>query len=203
MTKYTRNRGYPYPASERETGNGGLHSELFARAVAQDLDAVDAAWAAELQKPSASMTRSADLSAYFNNNQDIPVPYDTLEHASTGFGLTASVGSGSFFVPSGGAGWYFFSASMRTVASGTITANCRHRMSIVRQGNQFGQFQTIESRFAETYQATGVEIYNALECVMHVDPGDTVIVNYFHNNASAMTFRSSISRFSGSLIMAG
>lgn len=203
MTSYTRHRGYPYPSTDREMGNGAVHSEELARAVARDLDVVDADWAAELQKPTSILTRSADISAYFNANQELSVPYDTVEHASTGVGLTASPGSGSFFVPAGAAGWYHFMASLRTIASGTVTAAARHRLAIVRQGNLFNTFQTIESRPVETYQATGQEVYNTVECVMHVDPGDSVIVTYFHVNASNMTMRSAMSRFSGSLIFAG
>lgn len=199
--KYTSSRGYPYPASERETGNGGLHSELLARAVARDLDVVDAAWAAELQRPSATLTRSTDSAGYFNANQDLWVPLDTLEHASADTRLVASTGAGAFSVTA--PGWLHFSASLHTVASGTVTAGARHRMAIIRLGNLYGTFQTKETRYCETYQTTGSEVYNSVEGVMHVDVGDTVQLNYFHANASTMTLRAAGTRLSATLIWAG
>lgn len=204
MTSYTRNRGYPYPTSEREAGNGGLHSELLARRVARDLDTVDAAWAGELQKPTAQLTKTGDLVGIFNANQDFIALFDTLEHASTGVGLVVSGGGSTFFLPLGSvAGWYNFSSSLHTVATGTVTAGARHRMSIVRLGNLYGTFQTKEARYCETYQAAGSEVYNSLECVMRVEPGDTVQVNYLHANASSMTLKAAGSRLSGTLIWAG
>lgn len=203
MTDYTRNRRLPFPSSEREVGNGGLHSELFARAVARDLDTVDASWAAELQRPSAQMTRSADVAGYFNSNQTLSVPYDTLEHASTGLGISTSLGSGSFFALAGRQGWYHFSASLHTVASGAVTANVRHRMSIARYGNKFGSFQLKQARYCETYQPAAGEVYNSVEAVLYVEPGDNIYVDYFHLNASSMTLRASGSRFSATLIWAG
>lgn len=202
MTDYTKNRSYPFPSSDRETGNGGLASELLARAVARDLDEVDTDWAAELQRRSAQMTRSADLAAYFASSQTLSVPYDTLEHASTGLGISTSLGSGSFFALAGRGGWYHFSASVHTLASGTVTANARHRMSIARYGAQFNSFQLKQARYCETYQPSGSEIFNSVEAVFHVDPGDTIQVDYFHLNASAMTLRASGSRFSAALIWA-
>jgi hypothetical protein len=203
VTSYTRNRGYPYPSSEREAGNGGLHSELLARKVAQDLDAVDAAWAAELQKPTAQLTLAVDRVDYFPANQDAGAPFDTLEHASTGVGLTASTGSGNFFMAKGAAGWYHFSASLHTAAAGVVTAGARHRMSIVRLGNLYGTFQTKEARYCETYQTASSDVFNSLECVMRVEPGDTIQVNYLHANGSGMTAKGTGCRFSGTLIWTG
>lgn len=203
MTGYTDNRGYPYPSSEREAGNGGLHSELLARAVARDLDPVDAAWAAGVNRDTSTMTRGADLSAYFNSNQVISVPFDTLEHGSTGATLIASVGSGTFIPPKGWAGWYHFSVVVHTVASGTVTANVRHRVGIARMGNLYNTFQDKEVRWCDTFQPPSGDIYNAVEGVMHVEYGDTIEARYYHLNASSMTFKALGSRFGATLIVAG
>lgn len=203
MTGYTDNRGYPYPSSERETGNGGLHSELLARGVARDLDTVDAAWAAGVNRDTSTLTRNADLAAYFNANQVLSIPFDTLEHGSTGATLVASVGSGTFTVPKGWAGWYHFTLAVHTVASGTVTGNARHRVGIARMGNLFSAFQDKEVRWCDTFQPAAGDIYNSVEGVMHVEGGDTIEARYFHQNVSAMTFKALGSRFGATLIVAG
>lgn len=203
MTSYTKYRGYPFPSSEREVGNGGLHSELLARAVARDLDTVDASWAGELQKPTSILTKTGDASGFWTPNFDQFAPFDTLEHASTGVGIRGSTGSGSFSVPASAQGWYHFSLSIHSVASGTVTANSRHRISIQRLGSAFGSFQLKEARYCETYQPASGEIYNTVEGVMYVEANDSVEAHYFHTNASNMTMRATGSRFAATLIKAG
>jgi hypothetical protein len=203
VTSYSRNRRYPSPSSDKELGNGGLASEVFARAVARDLDRVDAGWAAELQHPTATMTLSADQAGYFLASNDQVIPFDTLEHASTGVGLVPQAGAGSFTVVKGGDGFYSFTVAVHTVASGTVTANARHRVSINRNGNLYGAFQTKNVFYAETYQQTGVEIYLALETVARLEYGDTVESHYFHVNASTMTFKASASYFTATRLTQG
>lgn len=202
MTSYSRYRKYPSPTSDRERGAGGPHSEDFARAVARDLDVLDAGYLAVQQRPGSVMVRGADSGAIFISGDTRYIPFDTVESTSPG-GIQPSTGSSSFFVPRGFDGWYNINVTVHTAASGTVTANVRHRVSIVRTGQRYGNTTVLETREHETYQATATEIYMQVEGVMHIQYGDTLEARYFHANASDMILKAVGSRFSATLIAAG
>lgn len=190
MTLYTKNRGYPYPASEREAGNGGLHSELLARAIQRDLDDLDAAWAAELQHSTVNLIMTGDHGGYVANSVDQNVLFDAAEHGSSGLGLNNfGAGQQTLSVARGGDGWYHVTGSLRAGASGTITAASRHSARLRIQEFKFGQAQEVNLDLVDTYQSGSADISITVESILHLSRGQELALAYFHNNASDMIVR--------------
>ena len=190
MTSYTDYRGYPYPASEREPGNGGLHSEQLATAVQRDLDDLDTQWAAEMQHSTVNLILSADRTSLINGDVNQPLLFDTFEHASSGLGLFTFGGMQQLQVARGGNGWYLVTAALRAGASGTITAAARHSLRVRVSGTKFSTGYTVREDLVDTYQSGTADISITIETVMYLAFGQTLGCWYYHTNAgSSMTAR--------------
>lgn len=200
MTEDTRYRRYPIPTSARETGNGGAHSEALARAVAADMDALDAAWAAEAVHATASLTLSADANVG-GSNSETSISLNQVEHQS-GVGIIPSPGSGTFGVPKGVSGWYHIAANIRAGATGAITANARHLLMLKVWSSPYGYFINREIRYTETFQSGSLDVYNALEGMFFLDSTFTVGLYYLHTNVgSTVAVRAASSRFTATRIV--
>jgi hypothetical protein len=202
MTSYTPNRGYPYPSSAREAGNGGLHSELLARAVARDLDTVDAGWAAELQHSTVTLQMTSDHAGY-GANSDQGVFFDGLEHGSSGLGLFQFSGQQTLGVAKGGDGWYDVTGALRAISTGGVTGAARHIATLRKSRFLFGGEDIIDTWSVEAYQAGTAEISITVQAVMHLAFGEELALYYFHTNASGMTLRQAGTNLGATLIFRG
>lgn len=191
MTSYTQNRAYPYPSSEREAARGGTHTEALARAVASDLDVLDAAWAAEQAKLTAILSLSSNQTG-IPANTEFGVSFNSAEKTPPTSLMT--IGS-SVFCKAAGAGWYQVTGCTRAGASGAITANARHRMSLVTYRFQYGNVADIEARYSETYQTGSQDCYNTLDAIMYLDGTRTLEMRYLHSNTgSTVSIKSGMTR---------
>lgn len=191
--KYTDNRGYPYPASAREAGNGGLASEILARAFAADLDELDAGWAGEMQHSAVVLRKNTDQTG-ISANSATTFLMDIQDKKTTGLGLGSSTISLS--VVAGGEGWYHVNATLRSKASGAITAGAQHRLQLREMyTNSDGNLIERRLRYAETFQQGVTDNFNQLNACVYLGLGDQVRVQLFHTNvASTATIVASGSR---------
>lgn len=198
MTSYTRNRGYPYPSSEREAGNGGLHSELLARAVAEDLDGIDAGWAGLLQRPTLVLSIFADQTG-LSNNALYSVFTDVVDK-QVGTALESS-GVG-MRVAKGGDGWYHITGQLHSRAEGAITADAQHRMQLEHIIPQYGNLATYRMYYYESFQSGSLDMYTMGEAVVHLTYGQEIRMRFFHTNTGS-TGRVVVAgtRLTGSLIV--
>lgn len=204
MTSYTDNRGYPFPASEREAGNGGLHSELLAVAVQRDLDDLDTQWAAEMQHSTVNLVLTADRLSLVNGDVNQPVLLDTFEHNSSGLGLFTFGGMQQLQVARGGDGWYHVTAALRAGASGTITAGARHSLRARVTGTKFSTSYTVREDLVDTYQSGTADISITLESVMYLAFGQSLGLWYYHTNVgSTMTARVAGTSLAATLLFRG
>lgn len=203
MTSYTPNRGYPFPSSPREAGNGGLHSELLARAAARDLDDVDTQWAAEQQHSTVTLKLNGDQTGHTPNNDNDLVLFDGAEHASSGLGLSGSPSVQYLVVTKGGDGWYHVTGSLRAGASGTVTNGALHTLRLRRSRFRFGKEEIIQVWNVNTSQAGTGDISVSIEMVTRIEFGETLAMYYQHNNASNMTIRQVGTSLAGTQIFRG
>lgn len=182
MTGYTEHRGYPYPSSERETGNGGLHSEQLARKVAGDLDVIDAGWAAELQRSSIILSLASDVSPLIANALHT-VALTTVVKQTTGLGL--AVDNIGLTVAKGGAGWYHFTAQTQSKANGAITANAQHRIQLDHIHQAYGGLVTSQTYCTESFQAGSGDMFLMVDAVVHLSYGDKMWLRFLHGNTGS------------------
>lgn len=191
MTSYTPNRGYPYPSSDREGARAGTHSEAMARGVAADLDVLDAAWAAELAKLTAIINLSSNQTG-LTANTEFSVSFNAAEKTPN---TALMVVGQAIFCKAAGAGWYHVTGATRAGASGTITANARHRMSLATYRFKYGTVSDIEVRYSETYQTGTQDCYNTLDTIMYLDETRTLEMRYLHSNTgSTVSIKSGMTR---------
>lgn len=184
MTDYTQNRAYPFPSSERETGNGGLHSELLARAVAADLDQIDADWAGEMQRSTLLLSLAADVTGLFNGN-DNSLDLETVDKQTTGLGAYSSPGFDLVRVRPGGEGWYHVVASLRTRAEGAITANAQHRLILEVTETKLGAIVSRDKIWVTSFASGSTDVYNQMEAVFYLGKGDQLYMKYLHYNTAS------------------
>jgi len=182
VTGYTPNRGYPFPSSERETGNGAAATEVFARAVAADLDVIDAGWATELQHSTIVLTIASDLTPLGSGGL-YGVSMDTVVKLTAGVGLKFS-GAG-IGVATDGDGWYHITGQCHSKANGTITAGAQHRVQLEHLGAEYGGFVTKRMYYSESFQAGSLDMYTTIEAVVHLVAGDEVRMRFFHTNTGS------------------
>jgi hypothetical protein len=181
--KYTDNRGYPYPASAREAGNGGLASEVLARAVAADLDYLDAGWAGEMQHSAVVLRKNTDQTG-INASSATTFLMDILDKKTTGLGLGNSTVALS--VVAGGEGWYHVNATLHSKASGAITAGAQHRLQLQElYTNSYGNFAERRVRYTETFQQGVTDNYNQLNACVYLGLGDQVRMQLYHTNTGS------------------
>lgn len=182
---YTPRRKYPYPASELEAGNGGLASELLARAVAQDLDALDAAWALEAQKSTKTLTLTANQAGISSGGTTLLILHNTIEKVT---GTAFTTAANQLIVAPGGAGWYFVDCQLRAKPSGAVTTSARYRITLQLIRSSVAGFNIpVDSRQAEVYSnsATTTDVYNQCQGVFRALEGDRFWCTFDHTNAAS------------------
>lgn len=188
MTSYSRRRGYPTPDSDREPGNGGLDSETLARAIALDLDGVDAAWPLEQQKPTKILGLSSNQTGLIANDDNNIITFTALEAEAptTTPGLITGVTQSLVTAP-GGEGWYHVTASLAVQPSGGITNNALSRM-ILRLRDFSLPTSVVVERYDADAQNDGLStaaIYLNTEAVVYMTEARQLSLYLFHQNVAS------------------
>lgn len=182
MTRYTKNRRYPYPL-RTNSGAGALDIERLARAFDRDAAATDTAWLTDLQRPSATWTATA---ASIGSGFDSTV--------TTGGAWSAKVGAFDAtwqLIPA----YWLVSVNMGITPNGTVTANSRRAIKVFVNQAQVGPFPLKR----ETYQAQDLQadttMWLAVEFPTLIDQDTSLsyVVNHENTGSSvAVTLRSSV-----------
>lgn len=185
MTSYSRRRSYPTPASVRERANGGLDSELLGRAVAVDLDGVDAAWPQEANHSTVIYGLSGTQTGLIYNDYNNLISFNTLEAASAGGepGLFSSAAQGLSTV-AGGEGWYHVKGSVQAQASGTVNAGALHRLQLRIHDFSLGGI-AVETYYADTQQQGANTNWTNVEAVVRLTPLRQAYLYYLHLNVGS------------------
>lgn len=184
MTSYTQNRGYPYPSSEREAGNGGRHSEALARAVAADLDVLDAGWVRQATRPSKIIGFPADSAGFSSGGTN-----------SLDFGTITTVVAPEYFntansevrIATGGDGWYFANMNLRIAPTGAVTVNARTQLWVRHlRSNAGGTLVTQTERHGDTFwPSSTVDLFNRASGMFRMIAGDRIWVYWTHANVAS------------------
>ena len=180
---YTARRGYPYPASAKEAGNGGLHSELLARAIDTDMTALQAAWAAELVGDTLIQElRNADSSPMSSGGTPTPQFTDTITK-QTGTGIKTNTSA----VYPARPGWFQITAHSRARVTGATTAAARHQLILrhYRDDPGGGSLITVAERHALTFQGTTGDVFNTVSGIFQLRETDQVWMYYYHLNTAS------------------
>lgn len=179
---YTDNRRYPYPESAAEVGNGGLHTELLARAVDADLSALASAWANALVRSTMIAEQKLGDSFPFIAGSEGSVSPDTVS-SRTGLGVRNTPGIVRADLP----GWFKITGHIRSKATGTISAAAQHRVGLVhyRPAKTAGSLDVVGARYALAFQAGTADMYNGVTGMFRLIAGDQVWLTFFHQNAGS------------------
>jgi hypothetical protein len=120
VTSYTKYRKYPYPSSEREVANGAVHSEALARAVALDLDTLDAGWAAAPIRTSKILTLTTNGTAVAASSVFIVQQFGTVSSTKGSAGLVSD-GTGVRIADATAEGWYYANLNAELGITGAVT----------------------------------------------------------------------------------
>lgn len=185
MTSYTDNRGYPYPSSAREAGNGGAASEALARAIARDLDTVDAGWALQATRPTKILGLAANITNFVNGVRQV-----------VNFSQVNKIVQPSYFTTSTteirvlADGWYRALLNFRGAPSGTVTVNARMENWLNHyRSDASGTLRHVEpsgERFGETYwPSTTPDLFNEVSGVFRMISGDRIWAELQHGNTGS------------------
>jgi hypothetical protein len=186
VSKLTKNRGYPYPLKGGPPA-GALDIERLARAFDRDAAALEASWATDLQRASATWTAT---NAGFINGFDTEI--------QTGGAFSEKVGAFDATWKKIPAYW-LFSVNLGLTATGTINANTGRtlKIQIIDPSLRDGFPVVRESYQSRDIQADGT-VWLATEFVSRVDPQTTV--TYLGNHANTSSTLSAVLRASVSLL---
>lgn len=184
MTSYTKYRKYPYPSSEREVGNGGAHSEALARAVALDLDTLDAGWAAAPLRTSKILTLSANGSAQSSGSL-LSISFNTVSTTKGNAGLTSD-GTGIRITDPSAAGWYYVNVNAQMQPTGTVQVAAKFELWI-RQLRSNGVGTLVvpwngERLGATFYATTNPALDNRVAGLIRLEYNDRVWCYFRHTN---------------------
>jgi hypothetical protein len=183
VTRYTKNRNYPYPL-DAEDGAGALDIEALARAFDRDAAALDTSWQGDLQRPSATWTATG--SGFLN-------------------GFDQAINSGGAWSEKVGAfdatwlkipAYWLFSVNVGLTCTGTINTNTGRIMKAQLADGGVGGLPVVRETYqCQDFQADGT-VWLAVEFVSLVTPVTTVSYLAQHFNTSSTvnaTLRSSVS----------
>jgi hypothetical protein len=187
VTSYTKYRRYPYPSSEREVGNGAAASEALARAVALDLDTLDAGWAAAPVRTSKILTLSANGTAGGVNVLS-SITFNTVSTTKGSAGL-ASDGTGLRITDQTAAGWYYVNINAEMQATGAVTVNAKFELWLQQlRSNGAGTLVVPWNgeRLGNTYYSTTTPaLDNRVSGMLRLEVGDRVWCKWRHTNAAS------------------
>jgi hypothetical protein len=189
--KFTDDYQLPYPATRREAANPALGSELLARAADRELTTLDTAWAAELQKPTAILVPTSNVTS---------MPYDTDNAIFMSGSIQKSVG-GTFSTqvpkpstPPVISGWYHVMMASEFEAEGTINSGSYRRMWVdIGDVDPVNGYVVRERYYAQDSQTAGGQANLALEFVTFLTSAMVMRVFFRHGNTSS-TVKMNITR---------
>lgn len=181
MTGYTDNRRYPYPTSAREAGNGGAASEALARAIAADLDVLDAGWAAAPVRSTKIIGLSADSGGFGSGSQSSWTPTTVVQ--VTGSAYTTATSEIRVNLD----GWYEANLNFAVAPTGALTVSSRLECWIRHyRNNAVGTLVTQSERFGDTYwPSSTANLYNRVSGMFRMLAGDRLWVYWRHGNAAS------------------
>lgn len=185
MTDYTDNRRYPFPSSPREAGNGGLHSELLARAVAADLDVLDAGWALQATRPLKILGLASTLTG-FTNGVRSTIAFTQVNKVIQPSYFSTSISEMRVLVD----GWYFGDLNFHAVPSGTVTVNARLQNWINHyRPSSAGILTHVPpngERTGDTYWPSSTpDCFNRVSGMFRALAGDRFIIEMQHTNTGS------------------
>lgn len=180
--KYTTNRRYPYPQDAKDAGHGGLHSELLARAVDDDLVALNAAVAASLIRDSLIAELRLGDSSPIAAASEVPVFCDTVT-SLTGTSIRSDPAEVRVTAP----GWLKITGHIRAKATGTITASARHQVTLqhYRTNPVSGGLLLLATRVSTAFQSGTLDVFNSVTGVFEVRTTDQVWMSFSHQNTGS------------------
>jgi hypothetical protein len=184
MSKLTKNRGYPYPL-RTASGAGALDIERLARAFDRDAAALEASWASDLQRASATWTAT---------NAGFISGFDT--EILTGGAFSEKVGAFDATWKKIASYW-LVSVNLGLTATGTINANTGRTLKVQIADAGLSLPVVRETYLSRDIQADGT-VWLATEFVTFVDSGTTV--TYLGNHANTSSSLSAVLRSSVSLL---
>lgn len=184
MSKLTKNRGYPYPL-RGERPAGGLDIERLARAFDRDAASLDAAWATDLQRASATWTAT---NAGFLNGFDVEI--------TTGGAFSEKVGAFDATWKKVASYW-LVSVNLGLTATGAISANTGRTLKVTVADAGLSLPVTRETYLSRDIQADAT-VWLATEFVTRIDSKTTI--SYFGNHANSASTVSAVLRASVSLL---
>jgi hypothetical protein len=187
VTSYTKYRRYPYPSSEREVGNGAAHSEALARAVALDLDTLDAGWAAAPIRTSKILTLSANSSAV-GTNALLSISFDTVGTTKGDAGLSSD-GTGIKIVSASAQGWYYVNVDAQMQATGAVTVGSKFELWLQQlRSNGAGTLVVPwngERLGATHYATSNAALDNRVSGMIRLELNDRVWCRWRHFNSGS------------------
>lgn len=190
MSSVTPRQRLPYPTPTRRTdgsigyndrGNGALDLQLLAEAADRQFDDLDAAWPAELQKPTKLIGRNSNITGLTNGVNHLVTFNQSLSAAS---GLNGLIVDLSRTDPKKDvSGWYHVLFQLSSVPAGAANVGSRRQL----RADVFSSADGIlESYFNEELEPGGGHICgNDLSFITFMD--DTITINlwFFHTNTSS------------------
>jgi hypothetical protein len=188
MTDFTKYRRYPYPSSEREVGNGAVASEALARAVALDLDTLDAGWAAAPIRTSKILTPSANGSAVVAGGSYLVQQFATVAATKGSAGL-ASDGTGLRILDASAEGWYWVNLNIEMAITGTVSIPAGFDVVLQQlRANGAGTLVVPPNgeRYGNTFTATSNStLDNRVSGVFRMQVNDRMWVRWKHGNGAS------------------
>lgn len=185
MTSYTDNRRYPYPSSEREAGNGAAGTEALARAVAADLDTLDAGWALQSTRPVKILGLASTLTG-FTNGVRSQIAFTQVNKVIQPAYFSSSISEMRVLVD----GWYFADLNFHAVPSGTVTVNARLQNWLNHyRPSTAGVLVHVDpggERFGDTYWPSATaDCFNRVSGMFRAIAGDRFIIEMQHSNVGS------------------
>lgn len=188
MTSYTKYRRYPFPSSEREVGNGAAHSEALARAVALDLDTLDAGWAAAPIRTSKVLTLSANSTAIVNGGGQTLISFNTVG-TTKGSAFLTNDGIGVKVTDPAAEGWYYVNVNAEMQPTGTVTVGAKFELWLQQQrANGSGSLVVPangEKLGSAYYATTNPALDNRVAGVFRLVVNDRVWLRWRHTNTGS------------------
>lgn len=181
MTRYTDNRRYPYPSSPREAGNGAAASEALARAVAADLDVLDAGWNVAPIRSTKIIGLSADSGGFSSGNRTSWTPTTIVQ--TTGAAYTTATSEIRVMQD----GWYEVNLNFAVAPTGALTVSSRLENWITHyRSNSVGTLITQSEREGDTYWPSATaNLYNRVSGMFRMLANDRIWVYWQHGNAAS------------------
>ena len=175
----------PYPVPSN-AGAGAVHLEALARETDAELDYLDVAWPAQLDRPTRIMVPSANVTGLVWGGWNY-VPIDSVVSSSPAAAWTPS-SPGNMIPSTAYAGWYHLNVQVTCTPSGTADANTIRmiRLSIFEYSGLSGR-PRIEDFYSQDWEvgAAAPAANIQIDAVAWLAPTRAAFVYLWHTNTSS------------------